>query len=202
MAHRQNPYARPDARTRAAKAQGFPARSVFKLEEVDAKARLLRPGQRVLDLGAAPGSWSLFAAQRVGASGRVVGIDLQAIEVAAPPNVTFLQGDAFEPNAELAARGPYDVVLSDMAPRTTGSKALDQAGSYRLFCRAVEVAGQLGRPGAHFVGKLFMSEEFAAARELVRTRFAECRVVRPKATRVVSSEVFLVGIGLRGSTGT
>src|SRR6187549_1936592 len=142
-----NAYEKPDARTKAAKAQGFPARSVFKLEEIDRRVKLLRAGQKVLDLGAAPGSWSLFASQKVGPSGRVLAIDLSEIIQRFPPHVTVVQGDAFDVTNELlAAHGPYDIVLSDMAPRTSGVKFQDQAQSFELFVRALEVAKQFGKP--------------------------------------------------------
>ncbi|HEY3666197.1 MAG TPA: RlmE family RNA methyltransferase, partial [Polyangiaceae bacterium] len=128
-----NPYEKPDARTKAAKEQGFPARSVFKLEEIDRRVKLLRGGQRVLDLGAAPGSWSLYASQKVGASGRVLAVDLQEIRQAFGPNVTVSQGDALAlENEALAQFAPYDVVLSDMAPNTSGNKLRDHAYSFEL----------------------------------------------------------------------
>lgn len=198
MSRRQNPYSKPDARTRAAKAQGFPARSVFKLEEIDRRLHLLRGGQRVLDLGAAPGSWSLYAAQRVGPSGRVLAVDLQEISQKFPDNVVVIQGDALSlENAALDTFAPYDVVLSDMAPRTSGNKLRDQAESFELFMRALQVALALGKAGSAFVGKLFMSEDFQAARQALRDHYDKEQTLRPSTTRSVSSEVFLVGLGLR-----
>jgi 23S rRNA (uridine2552-2'-O)-methyltransferase len=193
----KNPYRRPDAFTKAAKAQGYPARSVFKLEEIDRRVRLLRPGQRVLDLGAAPGSWSLYVAKQVGPQGRLLAIDLQPIAVPFGPNVQVSQGDALSlANDALAVFAPYDVVLSDMAPSTTGSKVADQARSFELFMRALAVCEALGkRPGGSFVGKLFMSEDFTKAREALRKQFDEVRVLRPEGTRSTSFEVFLVGLG-------
>jgi 23S rRNA (uridine2552-2'-O)-methyltransferase len=191
----KNPYKRPDALTKAAKAQGYPARSVFKLEEIDRRVRLLRPGQRVLDLGAAPGSWSMYVAQRIGASGRLVAIDLAPITAALGPSVTVLQGDALSlQNSDLALHAPYDVVLSDMAPSTTGSKLADQARSFELFMRAVAVADALLSPGGAFVGKLFMSNDFVPAREALRKLCEEVRTLRPEGTRTSSVEVFLVGL--------
>src|SRR5262245_1223289 len=130
---RKNPYAGPDAKTRAAKAQGYPERSVFKLQEIDRRVRLLSRGQRVLDLGAAPGSWSLYASARVGATGRVLAVDRPPILQEFSPNVTVVQGDALSlDNEALGTFAPYDVVLSDMAPSTSGSKASDQARSFEL----------------------------------------------------------------------
>jgi 23S rRNA (uridine2552-2'-O)-methyltransferase len=194
----KNPYARADARTRSAKAQGYPARSVFKLEEIDRRVHLLRSGQRILDLGAAPGSWSLYASQRVGAQGRVLAIDTQEILQAFAANVRVVQGDALDlGNEVLGAEGPYDVVLSDMAPNTSGNKVRDQAQSFELFMRAASVSGVFGRPGAAFVGKIFMSGDFQAARKAVAELYDRVQVIRPDSTRSQSSEVFVVGVGLK-----
>jgi 23S rRNA (uridine2552-2'-O)-methyltransferase len=193
-----NVYEKPDARTKAAKAQGFPARSVFKLEEIDRRVKLLRGGQKVLDLGAAPGSWSLYASQKVGQSGRVLAVDLQEIRQAFPPNVKVSQGDALTlENAALSEFAPYDVVLSDMAPNTSGSKIRDQAGSLELCLRALDVALALGKPGSHFVAKIFMSGDFQVARKLAGERYDKCQVIRPEGTRQQSTEVFIVGLGLK-----
>lgn len=198
MSRRPNPYAKPDARTRAAKASGYPARSIFKLQEIDARLRLLKPSMRVLDLGAAPGSWTMYASERVGPQGRVLAIDLKATEQSFGANVTFRTGDALVlESADLAEFAPYDVVLSDMAPNTSGSKVRDQAQSFELFMRALDVAARFGKKGSSFVGKLFMSSDFGAARDAMGQRFESVKVVRPEGTRQQSSEVFLAGMGLR-----
>jgi 23S rRNA (uridine2552-2'-O)-methyltransferase len=195
VSRRGNPYARPDARTRSAKAAGYPARSVFKLQEIDKRVRLLKSGQRVLDLGAAPGSWSLYASERVGQNGRVLAVDLSEIRQSFAANVELLAGDALSlANAELGRFAPYDVVLSDMAPNTSGSKIRDQAQSFELFMRALAIAEALGKPGGSFVGKLFMSEDFRTARAALAERYASVQVIRPEGTRQQSSEIFLVGI--------
>lgn len=195
---RQNPYARADARTLEAKAKGYPARSVFKLEEIDRRTRLLSRGMHVLDLGAAPGSWSLYSAERVGPTGRVLAVDLAEINQAFPDNVTVIQGDALDlDHTALALFAPYDAVISDMAPNTSGNKAKDQTLSFELFMRALDVAVALGKPGSAFVGKLFMSNDFQPARKAVRDHYSKEQTIRPSGTRSVSSEVFLVGLGLR-----
>lgn len=193
---RRNPYAGADSKTRAAKAQGYPARSVFKLEEIDRRVRLFRPGQRVLDLGAAPGSWSLYASSKVGERGRVLAIDITPMSQVFPPNVEALTGDALsEENPDLARFAPYDVVLSDMAPSTSGNKVRDQARSTELFLRAVEIARVFGKPGSAFVGKIFMSGDFPDARRRVEALYDRAQIIRPEGTRRESSEVFVVGIG-------
>jgi 23S rRNA (uridine2552-2'-O)-methyltransferase len=198
MSRRKNPYAKPDRYTRAAKDAGFPARSVFKLEEIDRRARLLRGGMRVLDLGAAPGSWSIYAAQRIGASGRLLAIDLEPIVVALPPQATSIVGDAFTVDDATAGQfAPYDVVLSDMAPKTTGNRVTDQARSFDLFMRALDVAARLGGPGGAFVGKIFMSDDLPVARAELRLHYASERLIRPEGTRAVSTEIFAVATGKR-----
>jgi 23S rRNA (uridine2552-2'-O)-methyltransferase len=193
-----NPYQRPDAYSRAAKKQGFPARSVFKLEEIDRRVGLLRPGQRVLDLGAAPGSWSLYAAQRVGRDGLVVAVDQQPL-AAGIGGGRFIRADVMAEAtlAQLRRLAPFDVVLSDMAPSTTGTSIVDQARSMELFVRALEVADAVSRPSSAFVGKLFMSADFSTAAEAVRHRYQKLRTIRPRGSRASSSELFLVGVARR-----
>jgi len=194
-----NPYKRPDRFTREAKQRGFPARSVFKLEEIDRRVHLLRPGQRVLDLGAAPGSWSLYASGRIGPQGKLLAVDLMPLPRVPPGNTTFLEGDALSLGPEtLALFAPYDVVLSDMAPRTTGTREADQAQSFELFLRALDLAAALLGPGGGFVGKIFMGPDFPAAKARVKELFATQRAIRPESTRDSSFEIFLVGMGRRG----
>jgi 23S rRNA (uridine2552-2'-O)-methyltransferase len=193
MRPRKNPYAKPDRFTLAAKDSGYPARSVFKLEEIDRRTRLLRPGARVLDLGAAPGSWAVYAARKVGATGHVLAVDLAELAVTLPPNAEFLQGDAFALDEGALSRfAPYDVVLSDMAPRTTGQRVTDQARSFELFMRALAVAASLGARGSAFVGKIFMSDDLPVARAELRRHYETERLVRPEGTRSVSTEIFAV----------
>jgi 23S rRNA (uridine2552-2'-O)-methyltransferase len=196
----RSPYKRPDHFTREAKKAGFPARSVFKLEEIDRRVQLLRPAMRVLDLGAAPGSWSLYAAGRIGDRGKLLAMDLSPLSVALPPQAAFLRGDALALGSDsLALFAPYDVVLSDMAPSTTGNKSTDQARSFELFMRALEVAATLVCAGGSFVGKIFMSEDLRHARAEIRRLFGHERLIRPEGTRSVSTELFIVGQGRRAA---
>lgn len=200
MKGRGNPYAKPDAKTLEARAQGYPARSVFKLQEIDRRMRVLRAGQNVIDLGAAPGSWSLYASERVGPTGHVYAIDIKPIQQVFGENVKVLQGDALSLESEiLAAHAPYDVVLSDMAPNTSGSKFQDQARSTELFLRALAVAVEFGKPGSHFAAKIFMSGDYKAAEMDVRKAYDTVRTIRPEGTRQASTEVFVVGMGKKSS---
>lgn len=199
MKKRSNPYAGTDAKTLEARKKGYPARSVFKLEEIQKKTQILKRGMRVIDLGAAPGSWSLYASQQVGETGKVLAIDLQEITQGFAPNVTVVQGDAFDVAADvLQIFAPYDVILSDMAPKTSGIKNRDQAMSFELFERALWVAQTLGKKGtAAFVCKIFMGPEFNEAIRLSKQAFKKSRVVRPSGVRQNSKEVFIVGQELR-----
>jgi 23S rRNA (uridine2552-2'-O)-methyltransferase len=192
---------RPDHYARKARRQHYPARSVFKLEEIDRRVKLLRRGARVLDLGAAPGSWTLYAAERVGPDGLVAAVDRTRIEVALPDQVETLEADLLELDPRdlfdrLGAR-PFDAVISDMAPRTTGHRFVDQSRSYELFGRALDIAAVASRAGGSFVGKIFHGEDFEAARKRVRDAYDKARVIRPAGTRSESYEVYIVGLGRR-----
>jgi 23S rRNA (uridine2552-2'-O)-methyltransferase len=191
-------YSRPDAFSRRAKEEGYPARSVYKLEEIDRRTRLLRPGQRVLDLGAAPGSWAKYTAQKIGPTGRLLAIDLNPLTVALPKWGEFRQGDALTlENVDLALFAPYDVVLSDMAPQTTGNRLGDQTRSFELFMRALAVAATLTKVGGSFVGKIFMGEDLPLAKAELKKLFGKERMIRPEGTRSVSYETFGVGLDRR-----
>jgi 23S rRNA (uridine2552-2'-O)-methyltransferase len=199
VARKRNPYARPDARTLAAKAKGYPARSIFKLEEIDKRFRILKRGARVLDLGAAPGSWAMYAGERVGPEGSVVAVDLTAIAGALGKNVVTVQGDALVPETWLegVGGGTFDVVLSDMAPKTTGAKVTDRMRSFELFLGALDVATRVGRPGSSFVGKIFMGEDYPEAKAAVQRQYEVYKATKPTGTRSNSSELYVIGLRMR-----
>lgn len=188
-----------------AKQDNYPARSVYKLQEIEKQSRLLAPGASVLDLGACPGSWTLFAAQRVGPSGRVLSIDLNPVDTAFPANVTYLLGDMLDPGPDIldafARFGPFDVVLSDMAPKTIGHKFTDQARSFELCEAALSVAVERLKPGGAFVVKIFQGPDFQAYQKGLRLSFAKVRVVKPKSSRPESKEIFFVATGFHAPVG-
>jgi 23S rRNA (uridine2552-2'-O)-methyltransferase len=162
-----------------AKQENYPARSVYKLQEIEKRFRLFRNGQSILDLGAAPGSWSLFAARKVGAQGRVLGVDLQTTETEFPANVEFFHGDAFEPEGPFADRraelAPFDMVISDMAPKTTGVKFADQARSLELCELARDLLPEVLAPGGHFVVKIFEGPDTKAYTDSLRPLFGKVK---------------------------
>ena len=187
---------------RRAREAGYPARSVYKLQEIDKRLRLFKSGQRVLDLGAAPGSWSLYAAERVGPSGRVIGVDLQPITIAAPKNARFLQLDIAALDREtLGESEPFDIVLSDMAPHTSGQRHRDQYASYELYMQALRAAERWLAPGGFFVAKIFQGPELEDARTATARLLEKVRILKPDASRSESFEIFIAG-GPRRSPAT
>ena len=182
---------------RRAKKEGFIARSVYKLEEVDRRVRLFKPGQRVLDLGCHPGSWLQYCARAVGKRGLVVGVDTRAISIELPPHVHFIQADVFEllPTDLYQISEDFDVVLSDLAPATTGMRSVDSSRSLALFQRALTLADDLLVPGAHFLGKIFQGSGFEEMVKELKSRFDKVKVIRPRATRSQSKEIYVVAMG-------
>lgn len=193
MARARRQRRHQDSYGRRAKREGYAARSVYKLEEIDQKVGLLRRGARVLDLGAYPGSWTTYAATKVQAEGKVIGVDLTAFRGTLPPHAEIRQGDVNDIDAETL--GTFDVVMSDMAPATTGHRFTDQARSFALFMRALEIAGSVLAPGGAFVAKIFQGGEFDEAKAAVAARFEKVKIVKPHASRSESYEIFVCGIG-------
>jgi 23S rRNA (uridine2552-2'-O)-methyltransferase len=181
-----------------AKREGFLARAVYKLEELDTKFELLHAGDRVLDLGCAPGSWLQYARQRVGDAGALVGLDRGPL-AKPPPGARIVVGDVLTIDvADLRGELPaFDVVLSDMAPDTSGIRHLDQARSEVLFERALEIACAVLAPGGNFVGKLFQGPDFKRLTEAVRARFAVAKTAKPASSRQISIEQYVIGKGFR-----
>ena len=189
----RNLKGRHDVYYQRAKKEQFAARSVYKLQEIDQRFGLFRPGQRVLDLGCRPGSRVQYAAQRT--RGTLVGLDRTPLQVVIP-GARLLVGDVFEIDAA-TLRGElsgFDVVLSDMAPDTTGVRHLDQARSEALFERALDLAEALLGPGGHFVGKLFQGPDWNRLLGRLRARFGETRTVKPESSRKDSIEQYVVGL--------
>jgi 23S rRNA (uridine2552-2'-O)-methyltransferase len=191
--------ARRDRFHRKAKQQGFLARAVYKLQEIDDKFHVFAPGQRVLDLGCAPGSWLQYARSRVGERGVLVGLDRGPLrgDVAGARIVVgdVMTIDPAELRGELAG---FDVVLSDMAPDTSGIRSLDQARSEALFERALEHALELLAPGGNFVGKLFQGPDFKRLTDEVRGRFTTGKTAKPASSRQISIEQYVIGKGFAG----
>lgn len=184
-----------------AKKENYPARSVYKLEESQKKYRLLKKGDAVLDIGCQPGSWSIYAAGIVGPAGTVVGVDLQEgkkVNPAGKAKITWLQGDIeSEETVETVqqVRKKFQVILSDIAPKTSGNKWVDQQRSLRLAERVLELTGRLLASGGNLYIKVFEGEDFKEFVDSVRKNFKTVKIVKPKSSRSESREVFVLGMG-------
>jgi 23S rRNA (uridine2552-2'-O)-methyltransferase len=181
-----------------AKENNFLARSVFKLEEMNKKYKLLKPGSAVLDLGCSPGSWSQYACKIIGNKGLLLGVDLTPMKITLP-NARFLTGDAFDKDTldRFMANNDvesFDVVMSDMAPKTTGVRIADQERSLELCYRALEVAELRLKKDGHFVVKIFQSGDTPKFVEDVRKIFTRVETPRPKSVRAQSYEIYVVGV--------
>ncbi|NOY70730.1 MAG: RlmE family RNA methyltransferase [Deltaproteobacteria bacterium] len=191
-----NSRSRADFYARKAQKENFPARSVYKLEEIQAKYRVIRPAARVLDLGCSPGSWLLYAAKIVGPKGMVVGVDLKEVNISLPVNVRAHVGDVTAVDDLLPVIGSrFDAVISDMAPATTGRKDVDAARSYNLCRAALDTAEATLAPGGSFVCKIFQGEDFTAFSDSVLVRFDARRIFKPQTCRKDSREIYIIGLG-------
>lgn len=190
-----------------AKAEGYLARSAYKLKEIIERKRSIQRGDRVLDLGCAPGSWLQVAAETVGPKGLVVGLDLTPVHENLGPNVLAVQGDVFKTEPEeflrLASGGAdtpsptlFDVVISDMAPNTTGDG--DHFRSVDLCRRVLELLSRTLRPGGNMVMKVFEGELYPELLAETRRLFAETKGFKPKACRDVSREMYITASGYKG----
>ncbi len=182
-----------------AKAEGYLARSAYKLQEINERKRLFGAGARVLDLGCAPGAWLQIAAEVVGPRGVVVGIDLKEVREEIAPTVRTVVGDVYKTSPEELtglAGAKFDAVVSDMAPDTTGHG--DHFLSVRLCRRALEMLPALLRGGGNMAMKVFEGEEYPALMREVQGMFREAKGFKPKASREVSREMYVVGRGYRG----
>lgn len=190
-----------------AKAEGYAARSAYKLLEIQKRRQVLRAGDRVLDLGCSPGSWVQVASEIVGGRGLVVGVDLKPVAIDGVPNARTVVGDAFKLSGadllELAGEREggtlFDVVLSDMAPSTEGGAGgtIDHFRSVELCRRVLELAPRVLRRGGHLVMKVFEGEEYPALLKETGAVFEDCKGLKPEASRDVSREMFVVAKGYR-----
>jgi 23S rRNA (uridine2552-2'-O)-methyltransferase len=183
-----------DPFVKRAREEGYRSRAAYKLLEIDARDRLLRPGATVIDLGAAPGGWSQVAAAKVGPKGRVVAIDL--LEMPAPPGVQVIQGSFLDPAvraaALAAAGGKVDLMLSDMMPNVSGIASADQARAAELVHEAIAFCGEVLKPGGAFLVKVFQGAEFAGILAELRRRFSSVQTRKPAASRGESRETYLL----------
>jgi len=178
-----------------ARKEGWRSRAVYKLEQIDQKERLLKPGMVCVDLGSAPGSWSQYVTEKLKGKARIVAVDLLPMDVL--PDVEFVEGDfrddqIFEQLLQSVGEGGADLVMSDMSPNITGTKVVDQPRSMYLVELALDMARRVLKPGGNFVCKVFQGEGFDQFVRDARNSFERVRVIKPKASRAGSREVYLV----------
>jgi len=192
-------YKRKDAFYKKAKQAGYRSRAAYKLFELSHSFGLLRPGQRVIDLGAWPGGWLQVAAELVGPRGRVIGIDLVPIDPLTTGNVTVVQGDATDPDQQRRLLslldGPADILLSDMAPKLSGVRERDEAQAQELSRAAVACTTRLLRPGGSLLLKAFMDSGYPALLAALRASLATVKTTKPQATRKGSAETYIIASG-------
>ncbi|MBF0111662.1 MAG: RlmE family RNA methyltransferase [Desulfamplus sp.] len=193
--------------TEKAKHDNYPARSVYKLMEIQKKLNIIKRGDFVLDLGCAPGSWLIYAAKTIGDKGEAVGVDLQKVDVQLPSNATAIEGDIFDLNQvncfglnsnseeEPNSIKKYDVVLSDMAPSTTGRRDVDAARSFELCNAALNVASEWLNIGGNFVCKIFHGSDFKEFEKSVKANFKQHTIFKPESCRKASKEIYIIGRG-------
>ncbi len=190
---------KPDYYWQKSKDEGYPARSVFKLQEIQQKYRVVRPGTRVLDLGASPGSWSLWLLDTLAGAGSVMGVDLNEpdAKLLARKNYRFLQGDfTTEPvSGSIISAGPFDLVVSDAAPSTTGNRTRDTARSAEIARTVLAFCARSLTPGGNCVLKIFQGGEEREVLESMRRLFGTARAFKPKASRSESMETYFIGLG-------
>ena len=184
--------------TKKAHSEGYPARSVYKLEEINAAHRITKPGDTVLDVGAAPGSWTLYTHRELlKGKGRIVSCDLNPLSLdPVPPTVTEITGDAFskEIRARLVEEGPYDAIISDAAPMTTGNRIVDTTRSEYLAEQVVMLSEEQLKPHGNLVIKIFQGGGEQEVLKKMRTLFKKAKAFKPKASRDDSFEIFLIGL--------
>ena len=180
-----------------AKKDGYAARSVYKIEEIDKKYRIFRKGNKVLDLGSSPGSWLQYASKKVGNSGHVLGVDLQPVKISLPSHVKVIQADIFVlTDEELEIEGGQaDVILSDMAPKTSGIRTTDAHRSFELNKKVLNIAKDILCPEGALLLKAFQGILLDELCSEFRKMFAKVKLCKPKSSRPESVEIFILGIG-------
>ncbi|MCI6257577.1 MAG: RlmE family RNA methyltransferase [Spirochaetia bacterium] len=192
-----NSYEKPDFWSRKAFAEGYPARSVYKLKEIDEKFGFIKKNYTVLDLGAAPGSWTVFLLRSMNGSGKVVSCDLNPLaKDVKSDNLKFIQGDLSLPEIreKIKACGPYDLVVCDAAPLTTGNRMVDTARSEGLVEMAIWYAQTMLKKGGNFAVKIFQNGDQQSLLKKMREIFTTARGFKPEACRSESFETYLIGL--------
>lgn len=197
MPSKTNSYAKPDFWSQKAFKEGYPARSVYKLQEIDQKFGMLKKNYTVLDLGSAPGSWTTWLIRNLEGTGKVVSVDLNPLSKSVKgENLVFFQGDLLseEIRTNITNEGPYDLVVCDAAPLTTGNRTIDTARSHSLVQMAIWYAEAMLKTGGNFCVKIFQNGDQQKDLQKMRTIFTTAKGFKPEACRTTSFETYLIGL--------
>ena len=181
--------------SKKARKERFPARSVYKLKEIQEKINLIKKGDYVLDLGCYPGSWLKYTSELTGNKGHVVGVDLKSVSIKTPTNVTTYTKDVYQIKNDLSyfEKG-FNVIISDMAPATTGNKHVDNSRSFDLCMSALSIAEAHLLPNGSFLCKFFQGEDFNIFIDIIKKKFKHHKIFKPKSSRKSSREIYIIGL--------
>ncbi len=197
-------FNRKDSYYKQAKREGKRSRAIYKIEEIDQRFRFFKRGQKILELGAAPGGWMEYIARRVGTSGHILGLDLLTISELPSPPCQTLVADILAPDTgariDALVNPPFDGVVSDLAPNLTGIKATDQANSIAMLEAATELGLERLKKSGFLICKVFQGSELKQFQLQMKNRFQKITLAKPKASRKTSSEIYLVATGYAGKT--
>jgi len=190
-----------DHYSRQAKKDNYPARSVYKLQEIQHRNKIIKNGDKVLDLGCSPGSWILYASALAGEKGSVVGLDIKPVTINIPENARIYMCDILSIDDSLlsAIGNDFNAVISDMSPATTGNKFVDAARSYELCMAAFNIAEKVLAAGGSFLCKIFQGDDFKKFSETVKAAYNTHRIFKPQSSRKASKEIYIIGLGFKGS---
>lgn len=192
---KKNPNTWEDHFSKKARKERFPARSVYKLKEIQEKINLIKKGDYVLDLGCYPGSWLKYTSELTGNNGHVVGVDLKSVSIKTPTNVTTYTKDVYQIKNDLSyfTKG-FNVIISDMAPATTGNKHVDNSRSFDLCMSALSIAEAHLLPNGSFLCKIFQGEDFNIFIDIIKKKFKHHKIFKPKSSRKSSREIYIIGL--------
>jgi len=193
---KQRPNTWNDHFSQKAKKEQFPARSVYKLKEIQKKTNLIKKGDHILDLGCYPGSWLKYASEVTGNNGQITGIDVKSVSIQLPSNVTVYKKDVYQLQKDFSGfKTGFNVIISDMAPATTGNKHADNARSFHLCMSALSIAEHCLILNGSFLCKIFQGEDFNIFIDLIKNKFQRHKIFKPKSSRNSSREIYIIGFG-------